>query len=170
MKFLIKKIYIILFLLTILLIETKVFARDNKIQYTRENISNYFLGIVSANQDYNNKAFKYLKKVQSINNRHSQFNVEFIRTLVLLEKFKQAFDFSKSVWNEDELFFEADLLLGINSFIKKDYVSAEKYFERLNKISQYNLIFDNFIGNVLIAWVRASQGNKEVFTLFKKSY
>jgi len=161
MKILIKKIYIILFLLIILLIATKVFARDSKIQYTRENISNYFLGIISANQDYNNEAFKYLKKVQSINNKHSQFNIEFIRTLVLLEKFKQAFAFSKSVWKEDELFFETDLLLGLNSFIKEDYISAEKYFKRLNKISQYNLVFDNFIGNVLIAWVRASQGNKE---------
>ena len=161
MKFLIKKIYIILFLLIILLITTKVLARDSKIKYERENISNYFLGVISANQDYNNEAFEYLKKVQSIKNKHSQFNIEFIRTLILLEKFKQAFVFSKSVWNKDELFFEADLLLGLNSFIKKDYVSAEKYFERLNKISRYNLIFDNFIGNVLIAWVRASQGNQE---------
>ena len=161
MKFLIKKIYIILFLLIILLTATKVFAKDRKNQYTRENISNYFLGIVSANQNYNNKAFKYLHKVETIKDKHSQFNVEFIRTLVLLEKFKKAFAFSKSVWNEDELFFEADLLLGLNSFLKEDYISAEKYFKRLNKISRSNLFFDDFVGNVLTAWVKASQGKKE---------
>jgi len=161
MKFLIKKIYIILFLLVILLIAYEVSAKDSKIEYTRENISNYFLGIISTNQDYNEEAFKHLKKVQSIKNIHSQFNIEFIRTLVLLEKFEQAFVFSKSVWNEDELFFETDLLLGLNFFIKEDYINAEKYFERLNKISQHNFVFDNFIGNVLIAWIRASQGNKE---------
>ena len=62
MKFLIKKIYIILFLLTILLFGLKVFAKDSNIEYARENISNYFLGIISVNQDYNNKAFKHLKK------------------------------------------------------------------------------------------------------------
>ena len=169
MKFFIKKIYIIFLLLIILLTVTKVFAKDSKIQYASENISNYFLGIISANQDYNNEAFKYLKQVQSIKNKHSHFNLEFIRTLVLLEKFKQAFSFSKSVWSEDELFFESDLLLGLNSFIKEDYISAEKYFERLNKISRYNLVFDNFIGNVLIAWIRASQGNKEdSFKLLEK--
>ena len=161
MKFLIKKIYIILFLLIILLAAYKVSAKDSKIEYTRENISNYLLGIISTNQDYNKEAFKHLKKVQSIKNIHSQFNIEFIRTLVLLEKFEQAFVFSKSVWNEDELFFENDLLLGLNFFIKEDYINAEKYFERLNKISQHNFVFDNFIGNVLIAWIRASQGNKE---------
>ena len=169
MKFLIKKIYIILFLLIILLTATKTFARDSKIQYAGENISNYFLGVISANQSHNKEAFRYLKKVQSIKNKHSQFNVEFIRTLVLLEKFKQAFAFSKNVWSEDELFFETDLLLGLDYFIKKDYISAERHFERLNKISQYNLIFNNFFGNVLIAWTRAFQGNKvESFNFLEK--
>ena len=161
MKILIKKIYIVLFLLFLSLVESNVSAKDNKTQYTRENVSNYFLGIISTNQDYNEEAFKHLKKVQSIKNIHSQFNIEFIRTLVLLEKFEQAFVFSKNVWNEDELFLETDLLLGLNFFIKEDYINAEKHFERLNKISQHNFVFDNFIGNVLIAWIRASQGNKE---------
>ena len=61
MKFLIKKIYIILFLLIILLTTTKIFARDSTIQYAEEDISNYFLGIISAKQSHNNEAFRYLK-------------------------------------------------------------------------------------------------------------
>ena len=169
MKFLINKIYIILFLLALFLIQPEASARDNKIQYTRENISNYFFGIISANKDYNNRAFKHLKKVRSLKNRHSQFNIEFIRTLVLLDKFEQAFSFSRSVWLEDELFFEADLLLGLDFFIKKDYINAERYFERLNKISRYNFFFEDFVGNVLIAWSKASQGNqKESFKFLQK--
>ena len=168
MKFLIKKIYIILFLLSFILVDTNALAKDNKIQYTREDISNYFLGIISANHDYD-EAFKYLKKIQSIKNEHSQYNVQFTRTLVLLEKFNQAFNFSEKVWKENELFFETDLLLGINSFIEKDYKSAEKYFERLNKISRQNLFFDDFFGNILIAWVKASQGKeKESFEYLEK--
>ena len=77
MKLLIKKIYIILFLLSILLIETKAFAKEEKIQYTKEDISNYFSGMVSINHNYNNEAFKYLKKVKSLKNRHFRFNIEF---------------------------------------------------------------------------------------------
>jgi len=161
MKFLINRIYFILFLLTIFFIQSAASARDSKIQYTRENISNYFFGIISANKGYNHEAFKHLKKAQSLKNRHSQFNVEFIRTLVLLEKFDQAFAFAKNVWTEGEFFFEADLLLGLDSFVKKDYTNAEKYFERLNKISRYNFFFEDLIGNVLVAWNKASQGNKE---------
>ena len=96
MKFLIKKIYIIFLLLSILLFEPKVFAKESNTQYTKENISNYFFGVISANQDYNNEAFKHLKKVKSLRNRHSRFNIAFIRTLILLDKFEQAFTFSKS--------------------------------------------------------------------------
>ena len=159
MKFLIKKIYNILFLLTILLIGPELFAKESKIRYSKESISSYFSGIVSINQSNNYKAFNYLKKAKSLKNKHSKFNAEYIRTLILIEKFEQAFAFSKNVWTNDEFIFEADLLLGLDYFIKKDYINAETHFERLNKISQYNLFFNDFISNVLIAWSKASQGN-----------
>ena len=159
MKFLIKKIYIILFLL--ILVQPRVFAKDIKILYTSENISNYFLGIVSVQNDHNKKAYKYLNKVRSLKNSHSKFNIEFIRTLILLEKMDKAYAFSKSIWDENELFFEADLLLGLDSLKKKDYKNSEKYFERLNKVSRYNIFFENFVGNILIAWSKASEGKQE---------
>ena len=161
MRYFIKNIYFILLLITILFLDTETFGKDSKVKYSRNNISNYLSGIISVNQDYTNAAFKYLNKVQSLKNHHSNFNVQFIRTLILLEKFEQAFAFSKDVWLEDEYFFETDLLLGLESFIKKDYLNAEKHFERLNKISRYNLLFDNFLGNILIAWIKASENNKK---------
>ena len=65
MKFTIKKIYIVLLLL--ILIQPKVFARDNKVLYTRENISNYFLGIISAkNYDDKNSVSKTVRKPETI--------------------------------------------------------------------------------------------------------
>ena len=161
MRYFIKNIYFILLLITILFLDTETFGKDSKVKYSRNNISNYLSGIVSVNQDYTNAAFKYLNKVQSLKNDHSNFNVQFIRTLILLEKFNQAFAFSKDVWLEDEYFFETDLLLGLEFFIKNDYLNAEKHFERLNKISHYNLLFDDFLGNILIAWIKASENNKE---------
>ena len=160
MKYFIKKIYLILLLIAILFVSTGTFSKESNIKYSKENISNYFSGIISANQNYSSTAFKYLNKIQSIKNNHSNYNIQFIRTLILLKKFEQAFAFSKSIWREDEFFFETDLLLGLESFVKKDYLSAEKYFVRLNKISQYNLFFDDFLGNILLSWVKASENNR----------
>ena len=167
MKFCIKKIYIILILA--ILIQPRVFARDNKDIYTRENISNYFSGIISA-KNYNNKdTYKFLKKIQLLKNHHSRYNVEFINNLVLLGKFDKALAFSESIWDKNELFFEADLLLGLRFFKNKDYINSEKYFERLNTPSGSNLYFNDFIGNVLIAWSKASQGKKkDSFNILEK--
>ena len=160
MKYFIKKIYLILLLIAILSVSTGTFSKESNLKYSKENISNYFSGIISANQHYSSVAFKYLNKIQSLKNNHSNYNIQFIRTLILLRKFEQAFAFSKNIWREDEFFFEVDLLLGLESFVKKDYLSAEKYFVRLNKISQYNLFFDDFLGNILLSWVRASENNR----------
>jgi len=167
MKFCIKKIYIILILA--ILIQPRVFARDNKDIYTRENISNYFSGIISA-KNYNNKdTYKFLKKIQLLKNHHSRYNVEFINNLVLLGKFDKALAFSESIWDKNELFFEADLLLGLRLFKNKDYINSEKHFERLNTPSGSNLYFNDFIGNVLIAWSKAAQGKKrDSFNIFEK--
>ena len=161
MKFCIKNVYLIFFLIFSLSYATETLGKDKKIQYSKDNISNYFSGIVSANYNLTSNAFKHLNKVQFLKTRHSNYNIQFLRTLILLKKFEEAFSFSKSVWNEGEFFFEADIILGLNYFINEDYSKAEKYFERLNIISEYNFIFQNLIGNVLIAWSKASSNNKE---------
>ena len=117
MKFIIKKIYIVFLLL--ILIQPKVFARDSQILYTVENISNYLSGIISTkNHDYN-QTYKYLKKIQLLKKYHSRYNAEFLSTLVVLEKFDQAYSFSESLSIKNEFFFEGDLLLGLNFFKKK---------------------------------------------------
>ena len=108
----------------------------------------------------NAEAYKYLNKTQSLKSRHDNFNIRFIQTLILLEKFKQAFAFANDVWDEKESFFEADLLLGLESFIDKDYLNAQKHFERLNKVYSYNNLFDDFLGNFLLASVKAAENNQ----------
>ena len=117
MKYYIKKIYLILLLITILSLSTETFSKENKIKYSKDNMSNYFSGIISANQNYTGTAFKYLNKIQALKNSHHNFNIQFIRTLVLLGKFEEAFKFSKKIRLESESFFEVDLLLGLNYFI-----------------------------------------------------
>ena len=158
MQYFIKKINLVLLLLILLSFNTKSFSRDI---YSQDDISNYFSGIISAKQANNVKAYGYLNKVRSLKNKHSNFNVQFIRTLILLGKFEQAFTFSQKVWSEDKFFFEAELLLGIQAFANNDFVDAEKYFERMNKVSQYKISFEEFLGNVLIAWVKASENDEK---------
>ena len=126
MKFLIKKIYIISFLLTVFLIQPEAFARASKTQYSGEKISNYFLGMLFVKNDQNNEALKYLNKVQLLKDRHSKYNVEFLRTLVLLGKFDKAIDFSElgiSTPTHIIFFSLLSLALSMTSFISSWYLS-----------------------------------------------
>ena len=121
MKIFTKSIYLILFFLFLFTIAPKTFARDVNIEYSQEEISNYFSGTVSLSQNNVLKSYKYLNKIQPLNKNHINYNIQFMRSLVLLDKFSEAFTFAKEVWKEDVLLFEADLLLGLQSYIKNDY-------------------------------------------------
>ena len=139
MKLSIKKIYFIIFFLIALLINFQSPANSSNIKYTSKNISNYFSGIILASQNNNEEALKYLKKVQFIKDRHSNFNVEFVRTLILLGKTKEAFNFAASVWKEDEFFFDGDLLLGLDAFMRAgETLLCEMIRSRLSKLVSFS--------------------------------
>ena len=145
MKNFIKKNFSIFFVLTILIFPLDVYSKNTNIKYTNSNISNYFLGIISLNQNYTDEAYKYLNKAKLLKNIHSNYNIQFIRTLVLLDKFEQAFSFSRDLQKEGKLFFEADLLLGLDYFINKDYKNAKKHFQRLSiNETYYNFFHSKF--------------------------
>ena len=82
MKYLIEKTYLVLFFITIFLLSTKAFCKESEIKYSRNNISNYLSGIISAKQNYTNAAFYYLNKVQSLKSRHYNYNIQFIKIVL----------------------------------------------------------------------------------------
>ena len=130
MKYNIKKIYLILFFTISLTNPIDSFGKNNNNEYSKDNISNYFSGIISSNYNSTSNTYKFLSKVPSLKSRHSNYNVKFLRALVLLKKFDQAISFSENIWKEEEFFFEADLLLGLNYFVNENYLMAEKHFSR----------------------------------------
>tara|TARA_Y100000590_G_scaffold397066_1_gene478330 strand:+ start:1651 stop:3372 length:1722 start_codon:yes stop_codon:yes gene_type:complete len=166
MKFFIKTIYFIFIIFIALFSANKIASKENKISYKKEDISNYFSGNVFLKNNFNKESYKYLSEVKNLKDKHSNFNILFIRNLILLEKFDEAFEFSKSIWKKEELFFEVDLLLGLESFINKDYVKAKKHFIRLNEITPYNLLFDRLLGNILVSWVNAAEDKREESFVF----
>jgi len=161
MKYSNKKIYLVFLLINLLLANSMAFGKNAKFSYSKDDIFNYFSGVVAISQNDTTSGFKHLKKAKSLKNVHYNYNVQFLRSLILLNKFDEAFSFSKEIWDEDILYFDADLLIGIKYFIEEDFLNAEKYFSRLNSFTKYNLFLDDFLGNVLIGWVKASKNDKE---------
>ena len=161
MKYLIRKIYFTLIMLFSFFISGASFSKTEIIKYSQDKTSNYLSGIVSIDQNHTKKAYDYLNKVKSLKNSHQNYNIKFLHTLVLLGKFDEAFSFSKNILDEKHNIFEVDLLQGINFFINKDYISAEKYFVRLNNKAPGNIFVEGLIGSVLTSWARAANNNEK---------
>ena len=169
MKYLNKKIYLVFLLVNLLLMSEVAFGKNAKVSYTKDDIFNYFSGVVALSQNNTTSGFKYLKKINSLKSAHYNYNVQFLRSLVLLNRFDEAFSFSKEIWDDEILYFDADLLLGLKYFAEDDFSNAEKHFSRLNKFTKYNLFLDDFLGNVLISWIKASKNDRdEAFLYYEK--
>ena len=169
MKLFIKTIYLTLIVGLFLSNSPNVYSRDSVNKHTKEEISNYLSGVLSLNKNDIEKGFYYLNKKRSISKIHPNYNVNFIKSLVLLGRFEEAFDFANSIWKKDKFFFELDLLLGLEAYVKEDYELAQKHFARINQTSISNYLFEDFFGNILISWIKASENKKnESFEFIRK--
>ena len=84
MKFFIKTIYLILLFGLFLLNSTKGFSKSDIKKYTKEEISNYLSGTISLNQNNIEKSFYYFNKTKSASKVHLNYNINYIKSIVLL--------------------------------------------------------------------------------------
>ena len=97
MKYFTKTINLIVVLIIVFCASTKTFSKETNIKYSQEDISNYFSGIVSLSKNDATTSFKYLNKIEFLGKVHFDYNTHYIRSLILLEKFDEAFEFSKEI-------------------------------------------------------------------------
>ena len=161
MKFYIKNIYLILIIIISFSNINEVFGKETKIKYSKKNISNYFSGTLSSKYSHHRNAYEYLDKIKDLSTKHDKYKISFLNTLIQLRKFDEAFNFSKKIWSKEELFFEVELIMGLNFFLEENYTKAEMHFLRLDKISRYDIFSTGIFGNILNAWVKASEKNRK---------
>tara|TARA_B100000686_G_scaffold350543_1_gene446816 strand:- start:83 stop:1801 length:1719 start_codon:yes stop_codon:yes gene_type:complete len=169
MKLIKHTLFLIIFFSFVAITTANAVTKGDDPIYSERNISNYFSGIISTKANKTNKALNFFKKTTLLKSRHLNYNVQFLRTLISLEKFNEAFIYANSLSAEESNFTEANLLIGIDAFLKKNYIKAEKYFQKLNNTDRSNFFFQDLLGNSLIAWVEASKLNeKKSFETLKK--
>ena len=121
------KILIILF---ILLYQNVAYSKaTDKNDFNQKYLSNYFSALVSAGNQNNEDAIVFFNSSKFLINKHDNFLREYVFSLILDGQVKKAINQIKRSDNPN--FFEANLLLTLDSITKKKYKQAEK---RLNKL------------------------------------
>ena len=124
------KILIILF---ILLYQNAAYSKaTDKNDFNQKYLSNYFSALVSASNQNNEDAIVFFNSSKFLINKHDNFLREYVFSLILDGQVKKAINQIKRSDNSN--FFEANLLLTLDSITKQKYRQAEK---RLNKLSTF---------------------------------
>ncbi len=129
-----KKIKFILIIL--LLYQTPLYSKSTSLyKFDSKNLSKYFSGIVAYENNENSIALKFFNASKILINKHDPYLKRYIYSLVLDNKIPKAINLIKSNQNNNNSkFFDAKLLLVLDSLKQGDYERADYYLKK-NKIS-----------------------------------
>ena len=114
-------------------------------------ISDYFSGILLLNDNQYNKSYKFLKKLDGLEENHLNYSSKYLFSLVNLGKFNEAFNYSKKLEKRKLGNFESDLIIGVYYLKNDKHDLAHKYFLKIkNRKSQF--ILNNFVSTSLLNW------------------
>ena len=143
-------------------LKAKNFDKFNK----ANNISDYMSGVLLLNQNKYADSNDYLKKLNGLEEIHSNYSSKYLYTLVNSGNFNQAFNFSKKLEKTNKDSFESNLIIGIYNLKNSNYDLAEKYFLKATKKNTISLL-NNYILGSLIVWsnLKDSDLEKAIFNL-----
>ncbi len=101
------------------------------------NVSKYFSGIVAFENDNNLEALNYFNSSKILLSQHDPYLEKFIMTLVLEGKVAKAVNVLKTSGKKQNLnFFEAYILLTLDSLKRNNFKKAKEYLSNLSEISK----------------------------------
>ena len=149
----------IFFSILLIIYQIPVYSKNNYInEFNYKDLSNYFSAKVSYGNQKNADSLKFFKLSKSLINKHNPYLKQYIFSLILEGKVNTAIKELKSSENKKNSdFFEAYLLLIIDSINKNDFKKTTKYLNNLSKfgsndrlnlviyesLKKYNFLFEN---------------------------
>jgi len=124
-------------------------SSNNIKSYSKENISNYFSGLLSSRNNDMRESRKFFIKVKELSKIHFPYVKEYILVLVQEQKIEEAASFLRKIDNEFNNFSEANIILGTTYLANKKYDLAIKKFNLINEDPRSSN-FDKLIANYLI--------------------
>ena len=123
-----KFILIFLFFLSPLYSKSKTFNDFNS-----HHLSNYFSGIVAYNNNDNFKALNFFRSSKFLIKEHNFYLKNYIYSLILEGKVQEATrEIKKNTTKDNSIFFEAHLILTLDSLKKENYKESKEHLRKTN--------------------------------------
>jgi Flp pilus assembly protein TadD len=120
------------FALILLFYQSSLYSKNKTLNdFNSHHLSNYFSGIVAYESNDNSKALKFFRSSKHLIKQHNSYLENYVYSLVLEGKVQQATSEIKQNLTEDNSnFFEAHLLLAVDSLKRKNYKKSKKHLKR----------------------------------------
>ncbi len=120
------------FALILLFYQGPLYSKSKTLNdFNLHHLSNYFSGIVAYENNDNSQALKFFKSSKSLIKQHNPYLENYIYTLVLEGKVQQAInEIKRNLTENNSNFFEAHLVLAIESLKRKNYKKSKEHLQR----------------------------------------
>ena len=116
-----------------------------------ESVSNYFSGILLLNDNKYEDSLQYLKKLNGLENKHINYSIKYLYSLINSGNIREAFYFSRKLEKQKLDIFESHLISGVFYLKNSNLDLARKHFLKAkNKNSKF--ILNNYISDSLYNW------------------
>ena len=131
-----KKIKIVLIIF--LFYQTPLYSKNNSFEdFSSKNLSKYFSGIVAFENKDNSVALDFFNSSKILLSKHDPYLRRYIYSLVLENKVLQAINVVKNNKDKSNInFFDAHLLLILDSLKRNDYEKAIVYLKKIANLSK----------------------------------
>jgi len=126
--------------LILLFYQSPLYSKSKTLNdFNSRYLSNYFSGIVAYEKSDNSQALKFFRSSKLLIKKHNLYLENYIYALVLEGKVQQAIsEIKQNLTADNSNFFEAHLLLAIESLKRKNYKKSREYLQ-----SSYEFINNN---------------------------
>jgi tetratricopeptide (TPR) repeat protein len=123
------------FILIILLFQSPLYSKSKTFNdFNSGYLSNYFSGIVAYGNKDNSTALKFFKSSKILIKQHNPYLEKYVYSLALEGKIKKATnEIKQNLTENNSNFFEAYLLLALDSLEKKNYKKSKDYLKQSYK-------------------------------------
>ncbi len=126
------------FVIILLFYQTPVYSKSNSFNdINSKNLSKYFSGIVALENKDNSVALDFFNSSKVLINKHDPFLKKYVYSLVLENKVIQAINVVKiNKFKNNSNFFDAYLLLVIDSLKNNNFEKANIYLQKASSITE----------------------------------
>ena len=127
-----------LILVILLFYQTPIYSKSNSFnEFSSKNLSKYFSGIVAFENKNNSEALRFFNLSKILLNKHDPYLKRYVNSLVLDNQISQAISvIKKNIDKKNSNFFDAYLLIILDSLKKNDLIKAYKDIEKIENLIQ----------------------------------